>query len=572
MKCKQCSAEFTESEAEQKLREKLAPEINGKKFELPEPEMCPLCREQNRIAFRNERKLYKRPCALCKKEVLSIYSPDKDYQATCGKCFWSDKWDPVDVGIEYDASKSFFVQFDELLHKSKLLGLFAVNVENSDFVNQEEDVKDCYLTVGGHYNESCYYTTYGVEGFKNIDSYFVFKSQYLYECLFCFDCNNSKYLESCENCNDCFLCESCVGCNDCIGCVNLHRKQYYYFNEKLTKEEYEKKVAEIFATRKSLEKEKDKFAEFSMHQPKKFARMTNVENSTGDYLTNCKNIHEGYSVEDSENGINHYLTAYIKYAMELSSVAWAEFTYGAIGSTRLNNCISISQCVSCPDSYYCSNCQNSKNLFGCVGLVHKQYCILNKQFTKEEYFKKVAQIIKNMQEAGEWGRFFPISISPFGYNETVAMEYFPLTTEEAKKNGWKWQDKDYGIKYDGPFYDPKEISAYDPKQNPYVQKEIDKCLKGILKCEISGKPFKIISQELAEYVQNNIQIPRRHPDQRHLDRLARINPMKLYHRSCMNEGPSLGALGKCQNEFETTYAPDRSEKVYCEPCYQKSII
>ena len=30
--------------------------------------------------------------------------------------------------------------------------------------------------------------------------------------------------------------------------------------------------------------------------------------------------------------------------------------------------------------------------------------------------------------------------------------------------------------------------------------------------------------------------------------------------------------GKCPNEFETSYAPDRPEIVYCEQCYQAEVI
>jgi hypothetical protein len=32
----------------------------------------------------------------------------------------------------------------------------------------------------------------------------------------------------------------------------------------------------------------------------------------------------------------------------------------------------------------------------------------------------------------ERGEFFPVSISPFPYNDTVAHEYFPLSKEIAK--------------------------------------------------------------------------------------------------------------------------------------------
>ncbi|KKP59766.1 MAG: hypothetical protein UR55_C0020G0001, partial [Candidatus Nomurabacteria bacterium GW2011_GWF1_34_20] len=50
---------------------------------------------------------------------------------------------------------------------------------------------------------------------------------------------------------------------------------------------------------------------------------------------------------------------------------------------------------------------------------------------------------------------------------------------------------------------------------------------------------------------------------RHYERLSQRNPMKLWHRSCMKEG--------CTNEFETSYAPERSEIVYCEKCYQQEV-
>jgi hypothetical protein len=74
---------------------------------------------------------------------------------------------------------------------------------------------------------------------------------------------------------------------------------------------------------------------------------------------------------------------------------------------------------------FCSNC------FGCISLRNKSYCILNKQYSKEEYEKLVPQIIEKMQADGERGEFFDPSLSSFGYNETVAQEYFPLTRDEA---------------------------------------------------------------------------------------------------------------------------------------------
>ena len=41
----------------------------------------------------------------------------------------------------------------------------------------------------------------------------------------------------------------------------------------------------------------------------------------------------------------------------------------------------------------------------------------------------------------EYGDYFPADLSPFGYNETVAQELFPLTKKEAEAKGYLWREK-----------------------------------------------------------------------------------------------------------------------------------
>ena len=89
----------------------------------------------------------------------------------------------------------------------------------------------------------------------------------------------------------------------------------------------------------------------------------------------------------------------------------------------------------------------------------------------------------------------------------------------------------------------------------------DDIVKHILTCEITGKPYKIIPQELKFYREMNLPIPRKCPDQRHKERMALRNPRKLWSRKCK----------KCGKEMQTTYAPERQEIVYCEECYLKEI-
>ncbi|MBP7822819.1 hypothetical protein KA050_00540, partial [Candidatus Gracilibacteria bacterium] len=93
------------------------------------------------------------------------------------------------------------------------------------------------------------------------------------------------------------------------------------------------------------------------------------------------------------------------------------------------------------------------------------------------------------------------------------------------------------------------------------QKNIENVLNGILKCEITGKPFKIIKQELAFHIENHIQLPKKHPDQRHKERLSQRNPRKIYERSC----------AECNKNITTSFVPERKERIVCEECYRKLV-
>lgn len=77
--CHACGKDFLIIEQEQEFY---------KKKDLPHPQNCPDCRQKRRLALRNERKLYKRTCDKCHKEIISTYSPDSKYIVYCQECFW----------------------------------------------------------------------------------------------------------------------------------------------------------------------------------------------------------------------------------------------------------------------------------------------------------------------------------------------------------------------------------------------------------------------------------------------------------------------------------------------------
>jgi hypothetical protein len=192
-----------------------------------------------------------------------------------------------------------------------------------------------------------------------------------------------------------------------------------------------------------------------------------------------------------------------------------------------------------------------------------------------------------MMKDGECGEFFPASLSPFGYNETVAQEYFPLSRDSVIARNeaiqapgtldrhasfhsardddtsetflhwllFNWSD------YEAPF--PKAEKIIPASKLPDTIDGIpDDILNWAIECEVSKKPFRIIRQELEFYRKHSLPIPRRQPDVRHADRMKMKNPRKLYERKC----------DKCTKDMITTYAPERLETVYCEECYNREIL
>ena len=119
--CKKCSKIFEITSEDLEFYKKISPKFPSPQpsplrgegveqvvYEIPAPTLCPDCRQQRRLAFRNERKLYKRKCDATWKSIISIYSPDKPYKVYDSDFWWSDKWDPMDYGVDFNFEKSFF--------------------------------------------------------------------------------------------------------------------------------------------------------------------------------------------------------------------------------------------------------------------------------------------------------------------------------------------------------------------------------------------------------------------------------------------------------------------------------
>lgn len=552
----QCWVHFEITEKDMEFYDKISPVFAWTKYQIPSPTLCPECRNQRRLAWRNRRNMYRRTCDASGKNIISMFSPDKPYKVYHVKDFEWDKWDAKEYAKEFDFSRPFFEQFDELLKSVPLphLAVIESELENADYVNWAHRIKNSYLSNNMVDCENIYYSE-DIYWCKNvIDSLSLKASENCYECINSHNIYNSKYLFECENCRDSIYSKFCKWCSSCIWCINLTNKEYHIFNVAYSKEEYAKIASSL--TESEI---KSKASDLAKKVPYKFAKIIESENAIWDNIVSSKDIKNSFDIYDSEN-INHsiFVMWHSKDCYDIT-FWWENLSLCYDSAAIWINCskllFSSETYDNVNNSFYCYFCYpNNSELFGCVSLKNSKYCILNKQYSKEEYEALVPKIIEHMKKNGEWWEFFPVSISPFGYNETVWDEYYPLSRKEADKNGFKWST------YESPLPAVSKIIPWD--KLPIDINEIpDDILNWAIECENTNKPFRIIKQELDFYRKFNLPIPKLHPDERHKERVKQRNPRKLYDRNC----------DKCWVEIVTSYAPERPEIVYCESCYNKEI-
>ncbi len=502
-----------------------------------------------------------------------MYDPENKYIVYCGDFYNSDNWDPLSYGMDYDFSQTFFEQLGELFKKIPRRALYQDFAVNSEYTNQIVNIKNSYLCFGGRDYEDCSYCAqnFFLKNCSDVD--FSKKSEFCFESVHLRNCFRVRFGYYSEECLDSWFIYACRNCSNCVGCTNLIGKSYCIFNEQYSKEEYEEKLKDMnLFNHEGLEKVKKEFWEHSLNFPRKYASIKNIVNSVGDDLEQVKNCRYVFSVSEAENVRYSFFVPYggAKDCFDLDHVG-----VGTTESYELHSGFGNSRVLFSTRVYYSHNieysddCYNDEYLFACAGLRKKQYCVFNKQYSKEDFNELRNKIIKQMKEMPfvdkksrvfSYGEFFPIDIMPFSYNNSVVSEYFPLTKEEILEHGYKYTEPE--IK--------KYKSTILPHQLPSIEKADEKVLEEIVQCYHEGNcnhkcttAFRIIQNELNISKMLNVPLPKLCPNCRHIERMNFLNSPRLYNRKCMKEG--------CDNEFETSYAPERPEIIYCERCYQQEV-
>jgi hypothetical protein len=155
-----------------------------------------------------------------------------------------------------------------------------------------------------------------------------------------------------------------------------------------------------------------------------------------------------------------------------------------------------------------------------------------------------------MRKDDEWGNFFPTSLSPFAYNESIAMLFYPQSKADTIARGQRWTDTK-----------PQENASNTSATFPDLISETRQSdIENPIFCEFSNRWFRVVSKELTLLKKLSQPLPRQHPFYRIARKFDMLGPSELAKGNCK----------KCRKVV--SYQPNPyNDNYYCESCYLEAI-
>jgi hypothetical protein len=541
------------------------------KIKVPPPTFCPECRFQRRLSFLNLTTLYKRQCDLCKKEVVSTFAPGTPYVIYCPKCWWSDNWDFYSYGRDYDFSKPFFEQWEELHRQVPMAALSTdhLTLINSEYTNHAGHSKNCYLIFQADFNEDCSYGVYLKRNTSMIDCSNAMASEWCYDCMHLFKSNRciggmGNVTETLEGV---FL-RDCDNCQNCFASANLRNKKYYIFNEPYTKEGYFEEIKKWdLGSYKIYQEVKRLAGEHWKTLPPRPLYDDFSANSTGSYVFQSKNCKKSFDVSNAEDSKYLFMLslAPIKDCYDVS--AWGNNMNLVYEATAVGENISgVRFCdeagLSLMDAEYSKMVFGGSHIFGCVGVRKGEYCILNKRYSEQEFKKLREKIVAHMDNMPytdkrgrvyKYGDFFPVDFSPFPYNDTLAQRFFPISSEQATQEHYHWKEQEKSS---------HAITKQVEELPDHIKDASQSILSEVIGCKTCGRGYRITSYELEFLRRMNLPLPRQCPFCRIKGKIEQwVKELRMIDRVC----------SKCGKQFQTHYPTEDVEYILCKQCYQHEV-
>ncbi len=528
---------------------------------VPPPNFCPTCRRIRRLPHMGMTQLFKRSCNAPghREMMISIFPSNCPFPVYDYKYFIGDEFDPLTFGIDYVSTDDHLKVLWSLRQRfpvPSFLNRDPASV-NSDYSNGGRNTKNAYYAGGCFDCEDIWYSNFVVRSNMVMDSRTIRDSDHVYESVYGDHLYKCSFTYFSRNSSDSMFLFDCHNCTDCFGCVNLRNKKHCIWNEQHTKEEYEIFMQSLRPLSRTKIKEcKEKFWDMVKELPMNASHNVSVENVSGVTLVNSRNLYDVVDAQNAEN-VRHADSSLGHHdSMDILFSGKSDHLYGTtnIGSSSSWVKFSVS-------SKYCTNSEfifNSKNLnccFMCFGLQNKSYCILNRQYEPEEYFRIIDAIKVSLLEKGEYGDGIGIEYSAQAYNISLAHTAYPLTAEEICALG--------GYVASEPETNIGTTEALSTDEVPEIIDAVnDSILDKAINCETVGRPFRIVPTELAFYREMKLPLPIDHPQIRMKENLSMVPTGKMFKAVC----------AKCKKNIFSIFDSNKGYNLYCESCYQKEVL
>ncbi|MFA6585885.1 MAG: hypothetical protein WCS86_01865 [Candidatus Paceibacterota bacterium] len=533
-----------------------------KMFNVPPPNFCPTCRRMRRLVHMNFSRLFKRECDAPghSEMMISIFPEECPFPVYDYQYFIGEEFDPFSFGIKYKEGDDPMRVLSSIRKKFPMPSFLNRDPSsvNSDYSNGGRNLKNGYYVMACYDVEDAWYSNMLMKSRNIMDSKVVTDSEFVYEALFSDHLYKSSFIYFSNSCADSMLLFDCRNCMNCFGCVNLRNAKYCVFNEQYSKDEYENFLNTVYPlTLDKILSYQEKFWELVKRLPINGSRNVASSNVFGVNIKNSRNLYDVIDANNSENvrhgdgAMSHKDSMDFLFSGGNSSQVYMNINVGS-QSSRVKFSVSSKFCTDCE---FIFNSKNLNNCFMCFGLQNKSYCVLNKQYSEEEYFRIVDEIKTDMLNRGEYGDGLGLEFSAQAYNFSLAQISFPLSDEEILKLG--------GYIAKEPETNVGNIEVVKYSDLPKTIQEIpDDILNKAILCVKSGRPFRVASSELEFYRRMNLPLPDTHPLLRIENRLSFVKEGKKYRAVC----------GKCKKDMETVFDLSENFLIYCEKCYQQEVV
>lgn len=416
-------------------------------------------------------------------------------------------------GIAYDESKNIFENYAKLRSKIKWINMINFfNSENSEYADVVSKWKNIYLStfvVNG--DEDVMYSFWVNDQSKRIlnsaiisdhseNVYFSLAVQHSFKVFY------SRYI---NNSSDIWFSTNLLWCNHCIDCHNLENKSYCIGNIEYKKEEYLEKK-EVYL------KDKSEFYDRYCSLKNKKGKHLASSDITGSYAVESEDIegaHFTYRISTWRNVFNVWGFEWCKNIYDVFDGWWPSLQdiYWVNGiAINSENCYLSCHVPNCNTVFYSYYLESCSFCIGCIWLQNKSYCILNKQYTKQEWETLANNIFATMESDGILGDFFPWELNPFYFNDTMAGILGDFTQEEVEAEWYMWRQEE--IRVDIP-ESSDVISVHDLKHYQWYKDGKWDINKSILNKVIQDKKwnyYRIVQMEYNFLMKYSLPLPEIH--------------------------------------------------------------